>query len=77
MEFTVSVNHSDSDGNPVTFVETFNAELDGTVLKVYQIIDSDESVLICDQPWKTNNEDGTRSDWSSVEEGVVWFKSLK
>lgn len=76
MEFTVSVNFSDSDGNPATFDENFNAELDGTILKVYQVIDSNESVLITNQPWKTN-EDGTRSDWSTVQEGVDWFKSVK
>jgi hypothetical protein len=76
MEFIVSVNGIDSDGNPAVFNENYNAELDGTILKVYQVIDSAESVLISDQPWKTN-EDGTRSDWSSVEEGVDWFKSLK
>jgi hypothetical protein len=49
------------------------AALEDGTLKVWVINGADEA-LILTQPWKNEN-DGSRSAWTDLDEGVAWFKS--
>lgn len=49
------------------------AALEDGTLKVWAINGEEES-LILNQPWKNGN-DGSRSAWTDLDEGVAWFKS--
>ena len=49
------------------------ASLEDGTLKVW-VIDGENETLILSQPWKNEN-DGSRSAWKDLDEGVAWFKS--
>jgi hypothetical protein len=62
--------------------ENFSADLDGNTLTISKeetvssgMYDSTETVWtpIMIQPWKPNG-DGTRSNWDSEGEAVIWYK---
>lgn len=72
MQFTKDIKEIDSDGNESTNSVTYRAELDNGVAEVFLEADG-QSISVCLQPWRPNN-DGSRSDWTSVNEVVEWFK---
>lgn len=72
MQFTKDIREFDSDGNEVMVPVTYRAELNTGTAEVFLEAD-DQSISVCVQPWCPNN-DGSRSDWTSVEEVVEWFK---
>jgi len=72
--FIIQKTTADSDGTEVAIDITYEAVLDGTVAEIFMVVDSNNKRSVCLQPWKTNN-DGSRSDWTSEDEVVEWFKA--
>ena len=72
MQFTKDIKEIDTDGNETMVPVTYKAEINGGIAEVFLETDG-QSISVCLQPWRPN-EDGSRSDWTSVDEVVEWFK---
>lgn len=73
MDFTIDKTVLDENGQEQTVTTTYKASLENGTATVSVAVD-DNLVDIISQPWKPNG-DGTRTNWSSVEEVVEWFKT--
>ena len=72
MQFTKDTREFDADGNETMVPVAYRAELNNGIAEVFLETD-DQSISVCVQPWKPK-EDGSRANWTSVDEVVEWFK---
>lgn len=72
MQFTKDVKEFDAGGNETKVPVAYRAELNNGIAEVFLEKD-DQSISVCLQPWRPE-DDGSRANWTSINEVVEWFK---
>jgi hypothetical protein len=72
MDFVKSQVEYDENGQEIVINVNYNATLENGIAQIFLVTET-EKTAIRTQPWKPNG-DGSRIDWTSVEEVVEWFK---
>lgn len=73
-DFIVTKLMGEDSNGIITKDEKYRVSFGGSSATFYEYLDSVNTNSICEQPWKTNS-DGSRSNWTSIEEAIEWFKN--